>query len=69
MAMVVSSVAEPKPEVRRRNANAATVAIRSIAAVATIGRCGVAVPDVALLDDSVPVSRRGISTGLLKSSL
>ncbi len=55
-----TSVPDPQPKVRRRDANTATVAIRPIIAVAAMGKCGVAMPGVAMLNDSVPVRRCNI---------
>ena len=55
-----TSVPDPQPKVRRRDANTATVAIRPIIAVAAIGRCGVTMAGVAMLNDSVPVRRSNI---------
>ncbi len=55
-----TSVPDPQPKVRRRDANTATVAIRPIIAVAAIGRCGVTMPGVAMLNDSVPIRRCNI---------
>ncbi len=55
-----TSVPDPQPEVRRRDADTATVAIRPIIAVAAIGRYGVVIRGVAMLSESVPVRRCNI---------